>query len=182
MFPPFNWKTKRLDFRPPTPDDAPYIFNYASNTKVCKYLSWPPHQALKDTNRYLKSCFNRWQDRSELTWVIHFEKKFIGMLALRISGFKADFGYVFHPDFWGNGFATEAVLGLKTEVFKNPSIYRFFAVCDVENLASARVLEKAGLEFEGILRAYLYHPNISRHPRDVKCYSSIRKDLTPTSS
>jgi ribosomal-protein-alanine N-acetyltransferase len=48
------------------------------------------------------------------------------------------------------------------------SIYRICAFCDMENTASARVMEKVGMQREGLLRRYIIHPNISDEPRD--CY------------
>ena len=47
-------------------------------------------------------------------------------------------------------------------------------VCDVENKASARVMEKAGLEREGMLRHWIIHPNISCKPRDWLSYAKVR--------
>ena len=58
--------------------------------------------------------------------------------------------------------------------FENPCMYRVWAVCDVDNVASARVLEKAGMSFEGILRRYQIHPNIGPEPRDARCYARMR--------
>jgi hypothetical protein len=52
---------------------------------------------------------------------------------------------------------------------------RVWAVCDSTHLASVRVLEKAGLEREGILRRFIVHPNISPEPRDCFCYSRVRE-------
>ncbi|MBV8911854.1 MAG: GNAT family N-acetyltransferase, partial [Acetobacteraceae bacterium] len=48
------------------------------------------------------------------------------------------------------------------------------AVCDVENRASARVMEKAGLEREAILRRWLVHPNLGEAPRDCFSYAKVR--------
>jgi RimJ/RimL family protein N-acetyltransferase len=45
-------------------------------------------------------------------------------------------------------------------------IYRAEAFCDVDHPASARVMEKAGMEREGILRRYFRHPSISEAPRE----------------
>ena len=55
-----------------------------------------------------------------------------------------------------------------------PEIYRVWAVCDVDNLASARVLEKIGMQCEGLLRRYILHPNISEAPRDCWCYAKVK--------
>ena len=46
-----------------------------------------------------------------------------------------------------------------------------WATCDVDNLASARVLEKAGFEREGRLHNWIVHPNIGPEPRDCYVYA-----------
>lgn len=48
------------------------------------------------------------------------------------------------------------------------------AFCDLDNLASSRVMENAGMIREGILRRYLTHPNISEDPRDCFLYAKVR--------
>jgi ribosomal-protein-alanine N-acetyltransferase len=58
--------------------------------------------------------------------------------------------------------------------FEQPEIYRVWAVCDTENLASARVMEKAGMQREGRLRREIIHPNITEVPRDVYIYSLVK--------
>lgn len=55
-----------------------------------------------------------------------------------------------------------------------PSVSRVWAVCDVENRASARVLEKIGMRFEGILARWSIHPNLSDEPRDCRGYARLR--------
>jgi len=67
------------------------------------------------------------------------------------------------------GYMTEAVAGIIDWALKQESVYRVWAVCDVENLASAQVLEKAGMQREGILRRWTMHPNRSDEPRDCYC-------------
>jgi len=57
-----------------------------------------------------------------------------------------------------------------------PEIYRVWAVCDVANTALVRVLEKVGMDREGILRRWIIHPNVSDEPRDCFVYSKIRGD------
>jgi len=52
-------------------------------------------------------------------------------------------------------------------------VIRIGAVCDVENIGSARVLEKSGFVREGLLRRWLIHPNISDEPRDCYSYAHV---------
>jgi RimJ/RimL family protein N-acetyltransferase len=69
---------------------------------------------------------------------------------------------------------TEALKTLIAWALKQEEIYRIWAVCDVDNLASARVMEKAGMQLEGILRRWSVHPNISAEPRDSCCYAIVK--------
>ena len=69
---------------------------------------------------------------------------------------------------------TEALLEVVDWAMRQDSIWRIGAVCDIENPASARVMEKAGLRREGILRRWIIHPNIGSEPRDCFSYAKIR--------
>ena len=68
----------------------------------------------------------------------------------------------------------EAVSAIIQWSFAQPPIHRVWATCDVENLASARLLEHVGMEREGVLRRWLMHPNVSDTPRDCFCYSIVK--------
>lgn len=68
----------------------------------------------------------------------------------------------------------EAVRGLVAWAMDQPEIYRVWAVCDPENVVSARLLESVGMQFEGRLRRWLVHPNISDSPRDCLCYAIVK--------
>ena len=69
---------------------------------------------------------------------------------------------------------TEALRAAARWAMGEPDIWRIGAVCDVENCASARVMEKAGLEREGILHRWIIHPNVGSEPRDCFSYAMVR--------
>jgi RimJ/RimL family protein N-acetyltransferase len=69
---------------------------------------------------------------------------------------------------WGKGYI-EAHAIVDGHFSSHPFIIH--ATADVENLASRRVLEKVGMQCEGILRKYIIHPNISDMPRDSYIYA-----------
>jgi RimJ/RimL family protein N-acetyltransferase len=71
---------------------------------------------------------------------------------------------------------TQALTLLLPELFFNTQIQRVEARCAVENIASARVLEKVGFRREGVLRGYFL-----LHDRRVDhyLYSVLRNDLVP---
>jgi len=75
---------------------------------------------------------------------------------------------------WGKGYATEAARAIVEWAFSVPVIRRVWATCDTQNVASARVLEKAGLQLEGTLRRAIVRPNLGNEPRDAFIYARVR--------
>jgi [ribosomal protein S5]-alanine N-acetyltransferase len=49
-----------------------------------------------------------------------------------------------------------------------------WAVCDVDNTASARVMEKIGMLREGLMRRDVLHLNLSSEPRDCWVYAKVK--------
>jgi RimJ/RimL family protein N-acetyltransferase len=165
---PETIRTDRLVLRRPVEADATSIFDgYAQDPEVVRYLMWRPHASLEDTRAYLGFVQGGWDAATEYTWAItrRGDDRLIGMIAARPRGFKCDLGYVLAPAHWGQGITAEAGRAV---------VYRVWAVCDVENRASARVMEKLGMQLEGVLRRWVVHPNISSEPRDSLCYARVR--------
>jgi ribosomal-protein-alanine N-acetyltransferase len=65
---------------------------------------------------------------------------------------SAEIGYWLGEEFWGRGIATQALIAVTDYAFANYDLCRLYAHVFEWNPASARVLEKAGYEFEGRLR------------------------------
>ena len=82
-------------------------------------------------------------------------------------------GYVFRRDAWGNGYATEAAKALAASGFGQLGMHRIYAHCDVDNVASARVLEKAGMQREGLLRQHML---IRGRWRDSYLYAALEDE------
>lgn len=79
------------------------------------------------------------------------------------------------------GYVTEIARASLDHVFAIPGVWRVSAYCDVENVASAQVLEKVGMQREGVLRRFIIHPNLSAEPRDAYLYARVRQ-AAPDSS
>jgi [ribosomal protein S5]-alanine N-acetyltransferase len=170
-------ETERLVLRPARPDDAEAIFeSYAADEEVTRYLVWRPHRSAEETREFLRGAVAIRADGTHINWAIAIkpDDRVRGMISFRRDGFKADVGYVLGRQFWGRGYMTEALGAVVAYGFSLPGLYRIWALCDVDNLASARVMEKAGMTFEGVLRRYVLHPNLSDEPRDARCYSIVR--------
>ena len=175
--PPNNLETKRFILRVPVLNDATVIFQkYAQDMEVTKFLVWYPHENINTTKDFIQKCILSWNNGKAFPWVIVRKKdnELVGMFELRIDKFRADIGYVIAKEYWGLGYATEVTKLVIDWVLSQESIYRVWATCDIENIASARVLEKVGMKREGILRRFTIHPNICGEPRDSYCYSAVK--------
>lgn len=177
MRPPETFATERLLLRVPQLADAPSIFEgYARDAEVVRYLVWRPHRDLRETEQFLERCARGWAEGGEFPWAVTLRDggELIGMMGLRPRGFKADVGYVLARRFWGRGYAAEALRPIVGWALAQPGVYRVWALCDVENRASARVLEKVGMTRQGLLRRNTQHPNLSDEPRDSYCYAVVK--------
>jgi [ribosomal protein S5]-alanine N-acetyltransferase len=87
---------------------------------------------------------------------------------------RRDCGYVLARVFWGRDLTTEALAHVIHWAMRQDGIWRIGAGCDAENFASARVMEKAGLVTEGILRRWIIHPNVSSERRDWLSCAKVR--------
>jgi ribosomal-protein-alanine N-acetyltransferase len=175
--PPTTLKTERLRLRKVKLADAEAIFRqYAQDPEVTKYVSWHAHKDIEETREYVRMCLLGWDAGNAFHWVIERseDKQVIGMMSARAGGEKWELGYVLARIHWERGYMTEAVKGIIAWAMRQKDIYRVWAVCDVDNLASARVMENAGMQREGILRRWSVHPNISAEPRDSYCYAIVK--------
>jgi RimJ/RimL family protein N-acetyltransferase len=106
---------------------------------------------------------------------IEFEGHAIGGIGLEffadVHRFTAEIGYWLGEAFWGRGFATIAARAMTDYAFATFDLERIQATVYEWNPASARVLEKAGYEFEGRLRKYVIKDG---RLGDVLMYAKLR--------
>jgi ribosomal-protein-alanine N-acetyltransferase len=175
--PPETIETKRLRLRKPALQDAEDIFRkYSQDPEVTKYLTWRPNRSVQETRDFLGACLRAWDEGKSFHWVIErkTDHELLGMITARVDEQKWELGYALARSYWGKGYMTEVLKKLVDWALKQEKIYRVWCVCDVDNLASARVMEKAGMKREGILRRWSMHPTISDEPRDSYCYSRTK--------
>jgi RimJ/RimL family protein N-acetyltransferase len=184
--PPKILKTERLRLRKVKPADAEAIFReYAQDPEVTKYVSWRAHHNVEETRDYVRACLLAWDTGKAFNWVIEGreENQLMGMIVARVNGEKWELGFVLAQRYWGQGIMTESVRAVINWALCRGRIFRVWAVCDIANRASARVMEKAGMQREGILKRWSVHPNISADPRDSYCYAIVKenRDQPPVS-
>lgn len=86
----------------------------------------------------------------------------------------AELGYYVAEEYWGKGIMTEAVKQICECVFDKSDIIRIYAEPFAYNIASCRVLEKAGFQYEGTLRS-----NAVKNGKviDMKMYSLLKIEI-----
>jgi RimJ/RimL family protein N-acetyltransferase len=174
---PERIETERLVLRKPRIRDALVLFTaYMQDPEVTRYTTWRPHQQIQEAEDFIRNSITAWQNESRFPFVITLKEKDepFGMIDLHIRGCTVGFGYVIARSHQRKGYATEATLAIIDWAFQQPTIYRVNASTDVDNIASQKVMEKAGMVREGLLRKYIVHPNISDVPRDSYLYAITR--------
>jgi RimJ/RimL family protein N-acetyltransferase len=149
---------------------------YANDRDVGRYLAWRQHESEGTTRAFLEYCEGEWRRWAAGPYLI--ESRADGRL-LGGTGFafetpyRASIGYVLAKDAWGQGYATEAVVA-QIEIARALGVVRLYALCHVDHGRSARVLERAGFDREGVLHQYLVFPNLApESPADVSCYVKL---------
>jgi RimJ/RimL family protein N-acetyltransferase len=152
------------------------VFAYASDPEVTRYMDWVTHASRDDAVAFLDGALERRAAGTETTWMMTVppDDGAIGVISCRMRGHAADFGYALDRRYWGRGYTTEAARAVVGWASGLEHVHRVWATCDVENVASARVLEKAGLQREGVLRCWSIKPNIGPVPRHSYMYARIR--------
>lgn len=177
MKPPEQIKTERLILRKPCMDDAPAVFaGWVQDPDVTKQLTWRPHENIEMTKSVLEKTIAAWEQDFRFPFVIADKNtnQLVGMIEIRMEGHQAELGYVLAKVVWGKGYMTEAVQALINWAFRQPTIYRVYATTSVDNVGSQRVMEKAGMLREGLLKKYIVHPNINDEPRDSYIYAIVK--------
>ena len=182
----------RLRLRRPQMDDASAIYaRYASDPEVTRYLPWRPHNDVEETRSFLSGLLDAVANGRTHAWIIESreDRRLMGFMSMGIQSaregdllsteeesryFKVGFGFHLARSEWGWGYATEAARALVDWALDQPRVFRIWTLCDVENAASVRVLEKLGLVREGVLKRWSIRPNISPEPRDSYCYALAR--------
>ncbi len=103
---------------------------------------------------------------------------FVGLAGIRIGKphyRNAELWYKMHPEKWNQGYATEVVNSLLDFCFNDLGMHRVEAGCARENAASARVMEKAGMKYEGMRRKLL---PIRGEWHDGLIYAMLEDDRT----
>jgi RimJ/RimL family protein N-acetyltransferase len=133
------------------------VHAYASDLETVKYMDWGPNTE-SDTKEFTKRAIafqsSKPRIQYELAITLRATGELIGGCGLEVRPLRKEgvLGYCLNRAYWGKGYATEATQALLAFGFNKLALHRIIAMCDPMNVASNRVLEKAGMTLEGHLR------------------------------
>jgi [ribosomal protein S5]-alanine N-acetyltransferase len=145
------FETPRLFLRHFTEGDAPLIFKLNSDPEVLKYLHEPVLENELQAKNILTNIILPEYKKNLGRWAIHTKAdyEFIGWCGLKYMPETGviDLGYRLLRTAWGNGYATEAAHYTLMYALRELKIESITGIAHVDNIASIKVLEKAGMKF-----------------------------------
>jgi ribosomal-protein-alanine N-acetyltransferase len=165
--------TQRLVIRRLRYEDADEIFyTYASKPEATQYVAWPMHKKIADTRAYLGYAVPAWEQGRDFSFSIRLadHNRFIGTFGFMNDSGKIQFGYALGPLYWSQGYATEACTKMMSMIRSVPGVFRVGTLVDIENVASSKVLLKAGLVEEARLPKWMRFVNQGNEPKDCILY------------
>lgn len=154
--------TQRLALKEVYERDLEHIHALHSIPAVDRYNTLGMPEDLSVTRKIVQDWLQEQQATPRMHYVFSIVEaasgRFAGMAGLRLGKLHyriAEVWYKLHPDFWGHGYATEVLKALLHLGFEDLDLHRIEAGCAVENIASIKVLEKAGMLREAHKRKLL---------------------------
>ena len=163
-----TWKT----------EDAHDLTAAINNKKVLDNLrdGIPYPYTEKDAEQFLNATLSA-ETGTQYAFAITYDGKVIGSIGVfrkeNVHRLTGELGYFIAEPYWGKGITTEAIRQMCDYIFENTDIIRIFATPFASNVASCRVLEKAGFQFEGTLRQNAIN---NGSVVDMKMYAIIKED------
>lgn len=152
-------ETERLILRPFHEDDTEPMFrNWASDSQVTKFLTWPTHENVEVTKQVVKNWVKRNDVPQNYQWAIELKKihEPIGSIsAVKIDDKteSATIGYCIGRNWWGQGITAEALQAVIAFFFSEVNMNCVNACHDPRNPNSGKVMKKCGMVYEGTWRA-----------------------------
>lgn len=174
MFPVLE--TERLRLREIEKSDAESLFAYFSKEITNRYYGQDPFDKVEQAEGIVEMFTANYIEKRGIRWGIECKetKSFIGTIGYHLWSprhKRAEIGYDLHPNYWGKGYASEALTAVSKYGFDVMELTRIGAVVFTENDASSKLLLKQGFKNEGVLRDYMYQNNIAY---DAYMYSLLR--------
>lgn len=171
-------ETERLILRKFKIEDSEKMFDsWVTDSETTKYLSWKPHKDISETREILNHWISNYEN-GYYNWVVELKDthELIGNIAEVIKNKENNtvtLGYCYGSKYWNKGYASEALRCVIEYLLNNEGFYLVEAYHRSSNPASGKVMQKAGMKYDGTLRERKLNPDGTRADN---IYYSIKKD------
>ena len=147
-------ETMRLILRKFRPEDTFDMYkNWASDIETLRYLPWGPHSDVNVTHRRILSWVDNYEQANVYNWAIYLksDRQVIGSISVEMTNNKeksCEVGYCIGKSYWGRELVLEALRAVMHYLFYEVGYRKIFAKHDTYNIASGRVMQKAGMHYE----------------------------------
>jgi RimJ/RimL family protein N-acetyltransferase len=172
-------RTARLLLRQHRLSDADDVYAFAVDPEWSRYLFAivEPYTRAHAEEFVAKAVLHGWDAGPMLAIVL--DSKVIGGINLRVDRATGtgEIGYSIGQEHWGKGLTCEAATALLDWAFPTYDLAKVYARADARNMRSWRVMEKLGMQREGVLRA---HRVIAGERSDEVVYGVLREEWRST--
>lgn len=176
---PVRKRSRRVALREFERNDLDAVQSWTGDPDVVRHIPLGP-TTRSEARGYLRQLRREARARPRRVYTLgvvdRADDTLVGSVGLTVDSLhhrRAELGYVLRRERWGRGLAVEASRLMLDLAFDELGLHRVWAICDVGNPASARVLEKLGMIREGRLRADL---RIGDEFRDAWLYAILDED------
>ena len=164
----------KLILRRFTKEDAQEIYEGYVNQENFLYYANKEKRTLQEEIDSLKGIYEKYNNPEYYNWLITLKdnKKVIGAIHLNVDNYNesVEFNYAIDNRYQGNGYMTEALEAVKNYCLDEINVNRIFGGCEINNIASKKVMKKCNFIYEGTLKNHL---KLKDGNHDMYIYSII---------
>lgn len=173
-------ETDRVILRKIRKGDALIAFNNWCNSDVVdKYVLWTKHSNVETTIKLYEKCIEDYNNEKTFRWIVELKEShdLVGTIDVSsrfVEYGSCEIGYCYSDKYWNNGYATEVLKAVIKYLFEECEADIINAEFMNNNPASGKVMEKAGMLYEGVFRSRVIDKNNIRN--DLISYSITREE------
>lgn len=177
---PLLLETERLFLRPYELEDAPIAQRLANDKELANTTFLPHPYSLEDAKNWIRNHPQLIESKEAFPFAVipKSDEELIGTMTLRVDKLhnKGELAYWIGKDYWGKGYAREASKRVIAFGFEEQKLNRIWAPVMSKNIASGKVMQKAGLKYEGTLKQDILRWN---KYEDVDVFGLLKEDYKP---
>lgn len=171
-------ETPNLILRPLRETDLDDLYEYAIDPEVYPHGMWRPYQSREEAQEHLADLLKGYGQGTVWWWALQnkADNKMIGrceLVNVVRSVARAEIGYALNRQYWGKGYASEAVQRVLHYGFEDMGLNRIAAEVLTDNATSIHLLEKMSMKREGTLRQ---ETKVRGFLEDIHVYAILRAE------